>query len=120
MTDRVSRAGLPKPGTTIPTLPPPPAGLSTWAKTVWRDLLTDSHFERHELVLLTRALTWFDVADRLLREGKVRQASTASATAMSLWRVLRFTDPSRPAPRLGRPPTGRWYPQPRPRAGGAA
>lgn len=91
------------------SLPPrPPAGLSKWARGVWTELLSDNVFAPHELMTFARALKWFDVSDRLLREAKVKAASDASTSALRLWRTLKFTDPSVPTRRPGRPPKSRW------------
>jgi len=43
----------------------PPAGLSRWAKEVWRELMAENTFMPHEVVTFTRFLTWFDLADAL-------------------------------------------------------
>jgi hypothetical protein len=96
----------------------PPAGLSRWAKGVWRELMAGNEFTANEVVTFARALTWFDQSDALLAEAagltgrqkdaKVRAAGDAATAALRFWRGLKFTDPAKPARRPGRPPGGGW------------
>ena len=93
---------------------PPPAGLSPWAKRVWRELKAANDFAENETVTFTRALTWFDLSDSLLaeaaglsgreRDAKVKSAGDAATTALRFWRSLKFVDPATPARKPGRPP----------------
>jgi len=104
----------------------PPAGLSRWAKEVWRELMAENTFMPHEVVTFTRALTWFDLADALQleaeglhgreKDAKLKAAGDASTTGLRFWRTLKFVDPTRPARRPGRPPGKTWPPM----AAGAA
>ena len=104
------------------------AGLSAWAKGVKADLLGRNDFAPHELVCFERALTWFDLSDRLVleaegligreRDAKLKAAGDAATTALRHWRTLKFVDPSRPERRPGRPSDTAWSAQRR--AGGAA
>jgi hypothetical protein len=92
--------------------------LSKWARGVWTELLAENHFAPHELITFTRALRWFDISDRLLRDAKIKPAADASTSALRLWRMLKFTDPSVPTRRPGRPPKSHW--DRRPTTGGTA
>ena len=96
----------------------PPAGLSRWAKEVWRELMAENTFMPHEVVTFTRALTWFDLADALQveaeglsgreKDAKLRAAGDASTTGLRFWRTLKFVDPAKPTRRPGRPPGKGW------------
>jgi hypothetical protein len=89
-----------------------------WARTVRRDLLTAHEFGLHEILTLDRALTWWDITDGLLEESRVlvgrerdarlKAAGDASASALRCWRTLKFTDPTHPARRPGRPSGPNW------------
>src|SRR5262245_11569358 len=99
--------------------PSPTRPLSPRAQRLWRELLAEHDFQRFELEVLARALEMSDradeMSDRIARDGLVvgdkphpllsarRDALLASAR---FWRQLKFTDPSKPAPRIGRPPKG--------------
>ena len=75
-------------------------------------------FETHEVLAFTRALEWFDQSDKLRREAealrggerdrKLRASADASTVALRHWKLLRFTDPARPARGPGRPPGKPW------------
>jgi len=96
----------------------PPAGLSRWAKGVWRELMAGNDFTPNEVVTFSRALTWFDLADALQLEAadlrgrekdrKLKAAADASTTGLRFWRTLKFVDPTKPARRPGRPPGKGW------------
>src|SRR5215467_10950814 len=98
---------------TNPALPRPPGDLSAWARGVWRELMLENDFARHEIVAFTRALTWWDLEDVLRleaeslsggeKERRLKAAADASTTALRHWRTLKFVDPAKPARRPGRP-----------------
>jgi len=95
-----------------------PGGLSAWQLGVKQALMEANDFAPHELVTFARALQWWDLADQLLQEAtsltgrerlaRLKAAGDASTAALRHWRGLRFVDPARPAPRIGRPSGSRW------------
>jgi hypothetical protein len=83
----------------------------------WASLFDRHEFGEHEVVVFTRALTWWDVSDSLLteaasltgreRDSKLRAAGDASTAALRHWKTLRFTT-RQPARRPGRPADAQW------------
>ena len=99
----------------------PPDGLSRVSRRLWRELTDRHRFEPHELVAFERALGWWDKSDAWLlaseaAEGReqaqlVKQSLDAAQTALRYWRTLKFTDPSVPKRRPGRPAGDDWSPE---------
>ena len=109
------------------TKPPAlPSDLSATAAQLWTELVEANRFERHELAILHRALTWFDVSDNCLQQSTtatgqeqsalVRRAADASTTALRHWWTLKWSN-GEPARRPGRQPDDRWNAQRRAQAG---
>jgi len=76
--------------------------------------MQENDFTPHEVVVFSRALTWFDVEDKLRREAeglagrekdaKLKAAGDAATTGLRFWRTLKLrTPPSRRAAQAGRP-----------------
>jgi len=92
--------------------------LSEKSAALWRRLMKRDSFELHERVALERALTWFDVSDRLALEADsaagtaraalLKSSMDASTAGLRYWRQLKWIDPSRPAVKLGRKPGDAW------------
>ena len=97
-----------------------PSGLSRRSRALWTELHSANDFAAHEDDQLERALRWFDVAARLLREAetlngplalvRLKAASDAATTGLRHWRTLKFVDPAKPSRRPGRPPGKPWPP----------
>ena len=96
--------------------PTMPEGLSAASQAVWRDLLAQHRFERHELEALANALTWQDESTALRAEAerasepqrsKLRKLAMDAATcSLRYWRTLKFVDGT--ARRPGRPSDDGW------------
>lgn len=101
-----------------PKTPRVPRGLSTQARNLWTELHAANFFELHEEVALEHALKWQDASDQLMAEAaglkgrertaRLRSAGDAAAVSLRYLRTLRFSDPSQPARRPGRPPGKPW------------
>ncbi len=93
-----------------------PRGLSTKSRALWHALTRDYDFEPHERLQLENALRWDDRSVELARQAEVaddkqrltKLAIDAASTSLRYWRILRFTDPSVPKRRPGRPSGNSW------------
>lgn len=98
--------------------PRAPRGLSAESAGIWRELVSANAFEAHELPILASALTWRDRSTAWLAEseraaGRERstlrkQALDAATASLRHFKALKFTDPSQPARRPGRPSGQNW------------
>lgn len=99
----------------------PPAGLSRWARAVWKELHEDLEFTKAELVVFERALRLFDRADgfwdQAEREGVLKGDRThpllashrdLAMLALRYWRSLGFKDDPAERRRPGRPSGDEW------------
>ena len=96
--------------------PTMPDGLSAKSQEVWRELLAQHRFERHELEALANALKWQDVSTALLADAERasepqrsklhKLAMDAATCSLRFWRALKFTEGT--ARRPGRPSDDEW------------
>src|SRR5262245_40228745 len=89
----------------------PAAGLSPWARGVWRELLALHDFAEHELVSFTRALKWWDLSDRWMAESETATGRDQARLVKPFFDVLdEPTEEVTTADKRHRPTTHDWQP----------